>query len=59
MKFKLKKPLPFAPKGTKVKLTYIPTGLFELIIYAQDGEHYYEIDVNELPEWLKFIKARK
>ena len=59
MKYKLKKPLPFAPKGSKVKIKYIPTGLYEIIIFAQDGEHHHEIDIKDLPEWMKFIKVKK
>ena len=60
LKYKLKKPLPFAPKGSKVTLRWMPTWrMYDLVIYGTDGEHAYEVHEGELKEWLKFIKPKK
>ena len=57
LNYKLKKPLPFAPKGTMVRLEWMPSwNMYDLVIYGENGEQYYELSEDELTEWLKFMK---
>lgn len=57
--YQLKKPLPFAPKGSKVVIKKTQFGNFEVIIHATDGHHYHDASQSELAEWAKFIKPLK
>ena len=57
--YKLKKPLPFAPKGTKVRIKKTQFGNYEIIIHATDGHHYHDASEAELTEWEKFVKPLK